>query len=99
MRVKILKNRPDIGQIRDMPTMMARAALKAGTVEMEAKDVCQLCGGLFEEVPTLRTEPRKFRCAVCGAPVLDEPEKPKAPEPKLPRRSKRARAAAAGANE
>lgn len=96
MRVKILKRWSDVGQIRDMPTMMARKALKAGEVEMVAKDVCQLCGGLYEEMPTLSTEPRKFRCGVCGAAVLapEAPSRPSAPQAPATRRSRRARAGA-----
>ena len=99
MRVLILKDRPDVGQIRDMPTMMARAALKAGTVEMVAKDVCQLCGGLYVEVPTLSAEPSRFQCQVCGAARVEAPAPRPELKPPASRRSRRARTAAAGADE
>lgn len=99
MRVKILKGRPDIGQIRDMPTMMARKALKAGEVEMVAKDVCPRCGGLYAEVPTLSTEPNRFQCQVCGAAFTQAPASDPEEKPSARGRSKRSRRAGTGADE
>jgi len=90
MRVRVLKG-ADKGKIRDMGTMAARAQLRLGNVELVAQDVCPRDGGLYVEVATLKAEPARFECSVCGAARVEKsPEAEPEPEPK-PRRGRRSR--------
>lgn len=90
MRVRVLLGQ-DKGAIRDMPTLMARRALKAGSVELVAKDVCQECGGLIVEVPTLKAEPQLFWCQFCAEQRPAPPKAASSPPEEKPRESRRSR--------
>ena len=83
----------DKGKVRDMPTKMARKALKVGSVELVSKDVCQRCGGLYEEVPTLKSQPAQFVCKVCGSAFTEAAPSESEAKQTAGRRSARARRA------